>query len=46
MTLRIGTRRSRLALAQATEVADTLTAHGVAAELVPDNPPPMRAPTG
>ena len=35
MTLRIGTRRSRLALAQATEVADALTARGVASELVP-----------
>ncbi|HET7235794.1 MAG TPA: hydroxymethylbilane synthase [Actinomycetota bacterium] len=35
MTLRIGTRRSRLALAQATEVATTLAAHGVPAELVP-----------
>jgi hydroxymethylbilane synthase len=35
VTLRIGTRRSRLALAQATEVADALTARGVASELVP-----------
>jgi len=35
VTLRIGTRRSRLALAQATEVADALAAHGVQTELVP-----------
>ena len=35
MTLRIGTRRSRLALAQASEVADALAAHGVQTELVP-----------
>lgn len=34
MTLRIGTRRSPLALAQATEVADRLRATGVEAELV------------
>jgi hydroxymethylbilane synthase len=33
--LRIGTRRSQLALAQATEVADRLRATGVEAELVP-----------
>lgn len=35
MSLRIGTRRSRLALAQATEVAARLGASGVATELVP-----------
>jgi hydroxymethylbilane synthase len=35
VTLRIGTRRSRLALAQAKEVVDALTTHGIAAELVP-----------
>ncbi len=35
MILRIGTRRSALALAQATEVADRLRDAGVAAELVP-----------
>jgi len=35
VTLRIGTRRSRLALAQASEVADALAAHGVQSELVP-----------
>ena len=35
MTLRIGTRRSHLALAQASEVADALAAHGVQSELVP-----------
>ena len=35
MTLRIGTRRSRLALAQATEVAELLARTGVATELVP-----------
>ncbi|HEU4354654.1 MAG TPA: hydroxymethylbilane synthase [Actinomycetota bacterium] len=34
MTLRIGTRRSRLALAQATEVAERLRANGVDAEIV------------
>ncbi|HET9723851.1 MAG TPA: hydroxymethylbilane synthase [Actinomycetota bacterium] len=34
MTLRIGTRRSRLALAQATEVAERLRANGVEAEIV------------
>ena len=34
MTLRIGTRRSRLALAQATEVADRLGAVGVETEIV------------
>jgi hydroxymethylbilane synthase len=33
--LRIGTRRSRLALAQAAEVADALAARGVETELVP-----------
>jgi hydroxymethylbilane synthase len=35
LKLRIGTRRSRLALAQAREVADRLAALGVEAELVP-----------
>lgn len=35
MRLRIGTRRSRLALAQAREVADRLLAVGVESELVP-----------
>lgn len=35
MSLRIGTRRSRLALAQASEVAARLGAFGVATELVP-----------
>ncbi len=35
MTLRIGTRRSRLALAQAREVADALATAGLRAELVP-----------
>src|SRR5207245_4357415 len=35
MTLRIGTRRSRLALAQAKEVASRLSAEGVETELVP-----------
>ncbi|MFB3739895.1 MAG: hydroxymethylbilane synthase, partial [Candidatus Velamenicoccus archaeovorus] len=35
MKLRIGTRRSRLALAQADEVATALRSHGVEAELVP-----------
>ena len=35
MKLRIGTRRSRLALAQAREVADRLAALGVESELVP-----------
>lgn len=35
MKLRIGTRRSRLALAQAKEVADALLAGGVDVELVP-----------
>ena len=35
MSLRIGTRRSRLALAQANEVAARLGASGVATELVP-----------
>jgi hydroxymethylbilane synthase len=35
VTLRIGTRRSRLALAQATEVAEALRRTGVEAELVP-----------
>jgi hydroxymethylbilane synthase len=35
MTIRIGTRRSRLALAQAEEVRSRLTAFGVASELVP-----------
>lgn len=34
MTLRIGTRRSRLALAQATEVAERLRANGVETEIV------------
>lgn len=34
MTLRIGTRRSRLALAQATEVAERLRANGVEVEIV------------
>lgn len=34
-TLRIGTRRSTLAVAQAEEVAARLAAHGVGAELVP-----------
>ena len=35
MTLRIGTRRSKLALAQAEEVATALAARGVDSELVP-----------
>ena len=35
MTLRIGTRRSLLALAQAEEVRRRLTEHGVSSELVP-----------
>ena len=35
MTLRIGTRRSRLALAQAREIADALAANGLDARLVP-----------
>lgn len=35
MKLRIGTRRSRLALAQAAEVASALAANGVETELVP-----------
>ena len=35
MTLRIGTRRSKLALAQAEEVATALAAHGIESELVP-----------
>lgn len=35
MTLRIGTRRSRLALAQAKEVRRLLARHGVDAELIP-----------
>lgn len=35
MNLRIGTRRSRLALAQANEIADALRGRGVQAELVP-----------
>ena len=35
MPLRIGTRGSRLALAQAREVADALTHHGVETEIVP-----------
>lgn len=35
MKLRIGTRRSRLALAQAREVADRLAAIGIESELVP-----------
>ena len=35
MKLRIGTRRSRLALAQAEEVAHALNAHGIDSELVP-----------
>lgn len=35
MTLRIGTRRSRLALAQAGEIAQALAATGVETELVP-----------
>ena len=35
MTLRIGTRRSKLALAQANEVASALDASGVRTELVP-----------
>ena len=35
MTLRIGTRRSKLALAQANEIAAGLRAHGVDSQLVP-----------
>lgn len=35
MKLRVGTRRSRLALAQAEEVAGALAAHGIETELVP-----------
>jgi hydroxymethylbilane synthase len=35
VTLRIGTRRSALALAQAREVVDLLAVHGVLAEVVP-----------
>jgi len=35
VTLRIGTRRSKLALAQANEIATALRAHGVDSELVP-----------
>ena len=35
MTLRIGTRRSKLALAQAEEVATALAAYGIESELVP-----------
>ncbi|MGH2526053.1 MAG: hydroxymethylbilane synthase, partial [Actinomycetota bacterium] len=35
MKLRIGTRRSKLALAQAEEVATELAAHGDETELVP-----------
>ena len=35
MKLRIGTRRSKLALAQAEEVATALAAHGIEPELVP-----------
>ena len=35
MTLRIGTRRSRLALAQANEVASALRVRGVQSELIP-----------
>ena len=35
MTVRIGTRRSKLALAQGEEVATALAAHGIESELVP-----------
>ncbi len=35
MKLRIGTRRSRLALAQANEVAEALRRSGIEVELVP-----------
>ena len=52
MSLRIGTRRSRLALAQANEVAARLGASGVATELVPietsgdRGAPPAASPQG
>lgn len=52
MNLRIGTRRSRLALAQANEVAARLGASGVASELVPietsgdRGAPPTASPQG
>lgn len=52
MTLRIGTRRSPLALAQAEEVRGRLSEHGVVSEIVPmstsgdEGAPPVDAPAG